>query len=205
MGVWWSQNTHKPCAIGKLRMWILWQIVCELEGLSQTMFTFWMSPLIRDHTWLFVFDCWKYRKITNGDFQSMPCVIAYHPLINIGRKYSSNIKYIIIVHLVHHMSYIHLWERRKIENRREHLAILGYITISVTVMYLARINRKIFHLSLSHHHLLPRLSYNTAAWQWTLMTKDFSFILKSSSMHIICRWPHSICDTTSPKDRCHSF
>jgi hypothetical protein len=36
------------------------------------------------------------------------------------------------------MYYIYRLQSRKIQNRREHLATLGYVTLSVTVIYLAR-------------------------------------------------------------------
>jgi hypothetical protein len=95
------------------------------------------------------------------------CVIAYQQTLNQHCKkiqYSSNFKYIIIVHLIHHIVlYINLLQRRKIQNRREHLATPGYVTLSVTVIYLLRIKR-FLHLSLGcDHHHVPCSSYNTAA------------------------------------------
>jgi hypothetical protein len=58
---------------------------------------------------------------------------------------------------------MHLLQRRKIQNRREHLATRGYVTLSAIAIYLARTTR-FLHLSLGHdHHLVPRSSYNTIA------------------------------------------
>jgi hypothetical protein len=71
------------------------------------------------------------------------------PLISTARKYSivatSNILSLYIWYII--LYYIHLLQRRKIQNRREYLATLGYVTLSIMVINLAR-TKRFLHLFL---------------------------------------------------------
>jgi hypothetical protein len=61
--------------------------------------TFYGPLLVRDRTRLFVLDSLEFSEITNGD--QLLCVLLHtrKTLISIAKvQYSSNIKYIIIVH-----------------------------------------------------------------------------------------------------------